>query len=111
MLAAPVASNSVIRPAVILDVQPRQDDDDDSSSSLGRPNLKDLRLRDLHDEGVDVKNLALNLHSILEKKVNCLRICSNQDGFEETWKTGRWIPNPEMEVGERRRKAWQFATK
>jgi len=40
-----------------------------------------------------------------------LRICSNQDDFGETWKTGRWIPNPETEVGERRRKAWQFATK
>jgi hypothetical protein len=60
-----------------FDVQSRQDDDDDdededededdsSSSSLGRPNLKDLRSRDLHDESVDVKNLALNLHSVLE---------------------------------------------
>lgn len=91
-----------------FDVQSRQDDDDDSSS-LGRPNLKDLRTRDLHDKGVDVKNLASNLHSILEREV--LRICSNQEDFEETSKTERWIPNPEIEVGERRRKAWQFATK
>ena len=96
-------------------MQSGQDDDDDDSSSLGRPNLsQNLRSTDSQDEGVDVKNLLalLNLHSwIFEREVNCLRMCSNQADFEATSKTGRRIPNPEIEAGERRRKAWQFATK
>lgn len=85
-------------------------EDDDDSASRGHPNLKDLRSRDSHNESDDVINPALNLHSIFETEANCLKICGNQDGFEEMSKTGRWIPNPEIEIGERRRKAWQFAT-